>query len=167
MRSAAPVIVGIEALGTVEEYDPRAERWTRKTDMPTPRLHLSSAVVDGKIVVVGGGPEWPVPSAATEMYDPATDSWTRMADMPTPRVGVWAAALGGEVYVMGGLSWANEALRTVEAFDPKTNSWRQCRMCRRRASSSRRKRLPVRYLRSVAQQPTSPIAYGCRGSLTP
>ena len=80
---------------------------------------------DKQIYVVGGGPEWPVPTAATEMYNPATDSWATMADMPTERTGVWAAALNGRIYVLGGLGWENEAVATAEEFDPARNSWRR------------------------------------------
>ena len=108
---------------TVEEYDPATDSWTRKVDMPTPRLHLASAVVDGKIYVFGGSPEWAVPLAAAEVYDPATDTWSKVADMPTERTAVWAAALNGKIYVMGGLSWESEALGTVEVYDSDTNTW--------------------------------------------
>ena len=115
--------VGVDAVPIVEEYDPATDTWTRKADMPTARLHLTSAVVDGKIYVFGGGPEWPVPLAATEVYDPAIDSWTRKADMPTERIAMWAAALNGKIYVLGGLSWESAALATVEEYDPATDTW--------------------------------------------
>ena len=115
---------GVTEFPYVEEYDPATDTWTRKADMPTPRLHLTSAVVDGKIYVFGGSPEWAVPLAATEAYDPATDTWTKLADMPTPRTGIWAAALNGKIYVVGGIAWENEALATVEEYDPATDSWR-------------------------------------------
>jgi N-acetylneuraminic acid mutarotase len=111
-------------IAVVEVYDPATDTWTRKADMPTPRLHLTSAVVGGKIYVFGGSPEWAVPLAATEAYDPATDMWTKLADMPTPRTGIWAAALNGKIYVVGGIAWENEALATVEEYDPATDSWR-------------------------------------------
>ncbi len=41
-------------LTTVEEYNPEIDKWDTKTGMPTPRTALTSAVVNGKIFVIGG-----------------------------------------------------------------------------------------------------------------
>jgi N-acetylneuraminic acid mutarotase len=38
----------------VEEYDPVADTWTRKADMPTSRMGLSTSVVNGVIYAIGG-----------------------------------------------------------------------------------------------------------------
>ena len=96
--------------------------WTLKTDMPTARFLAGSAVVDGKIYVVGGAPVSMGKTNVVEEYDPATDTWTRCADMPTSRQGVRAAAVDGIVYAIGG---ADEVynLATVEAYDPTTDTW--------------------------------------------
>jgi N-acetylneuraminic acid mutarotase len=45
-------------LSTVEVYDPATNRWTKGSDMPTPRCLLSASVVDGKIYAIGGF-TWP------------------------------------------------------------------------------------------------------------
>jgi len=61
--------------------------WTQKADMPTPRMTHTSAVVNGKIYVIGGvssEPGWEGLSNVEE-YDPATDTWTRKADIPGAR----------------------------------------------------------------------------------
>jgi N-acetylneuraminic acid mutarotase len=96
--------------------------WTQKADMPTARSIAGSAVVDGKIYVIGGAP---VPfglCAVVEEYDPATDTWTRRADMPTARQGVVAAAVDGIIYAIGG--WKGSINnRNVEAYDPTTDKW--------------------------------------------
>ena len=75
-----------KALSTVEEYDPISSTWTRKTDMPIARTNMvgSSALVDGKIYIIGGDDNTTWGSPTVYEYDPATDTWTRKADMPTP-----------------------------------------------------------------------------------
>ncbi|MFC1712382.1 sigma-70 family RNA polymerase sigma factor [Candidatus Poribacteria bacterium] len=96
--------------------------WTQKADMPTGRSTAGSAVVDGKIYVIGGAP---VPfgyTAAVEEYDPATNTWTPRADMPTATQGLAAAAVDGIIYAIGGTAEARE-LSTVEAYDPATDTW--------------------------------------------
>ncbi len=66
-----------ERLTTVEEYDPATDTWTPKSPMPVGRIgHASSsASIDGKIYLVGGGGL--TPSAAyAEVYEyvPGLDS---------------------------------------------------------------------------------------------
>ena len=55
----------------VEVYDPVTDTWTKETDLPTPRLALSTNVVDGKIYAIGGGPAVNVnyPKAIVEAFD--------------------------------------------------------------------------------------------------
>jgi N-acetylneuraminic acid mutarotase len=99
--------------------------WMLKTDMPTARFIAGSAVVDGKIYVVGGAPRSGGITNIVEEYDPAADTWTRRANMPTSRQGVCAAAVDGIVYAIGGNGGAhnNVNFATVEAYDPTTDTW--------------------------------------------
>lgn len=41
-------------VGTVEEYNPATDTWTKKTDMATPRKRAAACVVNGEIYVIGG-----------------------------------------------------------------------------------------------------------------
>ena len=66
-----------ELLTVVEEYDPATDTWTTKSPMPVGRIgHASSsAAIDGKIYLVGGGGL--TPSAAygeVYEYEPGIDS---------------------------------------------------------------------------------------------
>jgi len=117
-------------LAALEEYDPVTNTWTRKDDMPTPRgwMSPSSAVVDGKIYVIGGGASWDEADCCkptVEEYDPSTDTRTRKADMPTGRDSLATVAVDGKIYAIGGLlSWDDLlGLRTVEEYDPATDTW--------------------------------------------
>jgi N-acetylneuraminic acid mutarotase len=115
-------------LSTVEEYDPVTNTWTRRADMPTARCDFvgSSAVVDGKIYVIGGDiwdGKW-IPTSTVEAYDPETDTWTRKADMPTARWGLATCAFNGKVYAIGGYPTTGfTGLTTVEVYDPVTDTW--------------------------------------------
>jgi len=62
--------------------------WSTKTDMPTPREHLASAVVDGKLYALGGFANGIGNLAVNERYDPETDSWETLEPMPTSRNGL-------------------------------------------------------------------------------
>ncbi|MHC4494638.1 MAG: kelch repeat-containing protein, partial [Planctomycetota bacterium] len=79
-----------------------ASTWTQRTDMPTARILAGSAVVDGKIYVVGGRSVSSGISKIMEEYDPAADTWRGRALMPTSRQGARAAAVDGIVYAIGG-----------------------------------------------------------------
>jgi len=114
------MLIGL--LGTASMIQ-EAGTWTQKADMPTARYIPGSAVVDGKIYVIGGAPVTLGFTAVVEEYDPTTDTWTRRADMPTARQGVVAATVDGIIYAIGGKSAERGDLSTVEAYDPATDTW--------------------------------------------
>jgi len=98
--------------------------WTRKSDLPTARLGLSTSVVNGKIYAIGGGYSIEGPhSRIVEEYDPVTDTWTKKADMPTGRIGHAASVVNGKVYVIGGDVRREVSGSEVEEYDPATDTW--------------------------------------------
>jgi N-acetylneuraminic acid mutarotase len=100
------------------------DTWTRKSDMPTRRLGLSTSVVNGKIYAIGGGYSIEGPhSKIVEEYNPVTDTWSRKADMPTGRIGHAASVVNGKIYVIGGDIRPEVSCSTVEEYDPSTNTW--------------------------------------------
>jgi RNA polymerase sigma factor (sigma-70 family) len=91
------------SLTIVEEYDPLADRWVEKSDMPTARSGLSTCVINGKIFAIGGGDQANnVPTSAVEVYDPINDTWEKKPDMPTARVCLKTNAVNGMIYTIGG-----------------------------------------------------------------
>ena len=60
------------ALSVLEVHDPRTDAWTTETEMPSPRAGAASAVIDGRLYVVGGFTATePIPAVSTlEIYDP-------------------------------------------------------------------------------------------------
>ena len=125
--ASEPSFLNGKELSAVEEYDPAADIWTRKADMPVPRGYLTSSnpVVDEKIYVIGGGKSG---LARVDIYDPIMDTWSRGTDMPTPRVLQATVAWDGRIYAFGGLSTLNtpvnrQGLNITEVYDPKTDTW--------------------------------------------
>ena len=115
-----------ELVSAVEVYDPETDTWTRKTDMPTARCGMGTAVVAGKIYTIGGLADNGKIMNVVEVYDPGTDTWTQKADMPTARWNLGAVEANGKVYaVCGNLlpPWEDGTLTLVEVYDPNTDSW--------------------------------------------
>jgi N-acetylneuraminic acid mutarotase len=116
-----------------EAFDPETGRWERRADAPTARNSAASAVIDGKIYVVGGrtfsrnadGSARQVNLPTLEVYDPATDRWETRASMPQAQGGLAAAAANGKLYVFGGEQWVPEHKVFGESwvYDPKTDRW--------------------------------------------
>lgn len=121
------------AQNTVYEFDPvrpAGSRWQLKSAMPTARLYLGAAAVDGIIYAVGGVSRvvQPVDLATVEAYDPATDTWSSRASMTTPRGGLALVGVnsnepgcGAHLYALGG--GYNTPLASAEMYDPAGDTW--------------------------------------------
>ena len=85
-----------------DAFDFSEKKWvTGLAPMPTPRAGYGSAVVDGRIVLLGGErPERT--NAEVEAYDPKSDRWSVLEPMAAPRHGIQAVACGGDLYVAAG-----------------------------------------------------------------
>lgn len=123
------VVGGVPDATALWSYDPASNTWeTGLAPMPTPREHLASAVVDGKLFVIGGRWDGVGNLAALEVYDPVADTWERLPDMPSRRGGLTAGATGGRIYVGGGEDpWARSGsgctYNTLEVYDTSTGEW--------------------------------------------
>ena len=133
---------GWKPIGMVYEYDPAADKWTKKKPMPLASHHVSFTEHKGKIYAFGGfvlpqsGPPAWVPIDNAWEYDPASDSWRALAPVPTKRGSPVAVSAGDRIYVIGdavagpGQSAVHPqrphtSVGTVEEYDPATNTWRQ------------------------------------------
>lgn len=86
---------------------PASLAWVEHADGPRPRVEVASAVLAGKIYVIGGFTTDGASSRAVDVYDPATDAWTAAPDYPYPlhhsfAVGVEEGQGPAGVYVFGG-----------------------------------------------------------------
>ena len=94
-------------LASTEVYDPGADAWSPLEDLPTPRSGGASAVLDGKLYVIGGQLPGNTVYKTVSRFDPATGHWETLADMPIELTGHRAVAVGSVIYVMGGFRTQN------------------------------------------------------------
>jgi N-acetylneuraminic acid mutarotase len=117
-------VMGDDVLATHEVYNPATNTWRKAAPMPTPRDHVASFVVGGKIHIIGGRTGATEANVANhDIYDPATDRWTAAPPMPTPRSSLAFAQLGDMLVVAGGECRNRMAYNEVEAFDVRNNRW--------------------------------------------
>jgi len=114
---------GVDALGTLEAYNPGTSSWTTKAPMPTPRIGIGVGVVNGILYAVGGFVPFVGNVATVEAYDPVANTWTPKASMPTPRAFLAVGVVNGVLYAVGGSDGSLAQGGPVEAYDPISNSW--------------------------------------------
>jgi hypothetical protein len=119
--SPAPEIAGV--LGEPSSIVlPGTGTYTARAALPTPRTSTSSAVLNGKLYVIGGyvlsnGDL----SKAVHAYDPNTDSWTARADAPLHTSYGVAATIGNFIYHTGG--GASHLGSYLSRYSDVSNSW--------------------------------------------
>ncbi len=118
------------ATNIVEEYNPKTNKWTQKTDMQKTRAGLSTCTINDKIYAIGGVRSlWEDTFYQTvEEYDPDKDIWVTKADMPTARAGLSTSVVNGKIYAIGGTNkqlgpYDYVGLSTVEEYDPVNDKW--------------------------------------------
>jgi len=114
-------------------YDPVTDSWTTKAPLPNAVWGYSSAVVDNKIYLIGGGNktlDGIFPVTLNQIYTPATNTWNLAEDVPK---GLWHAVAGAttdvlapkRIYVLGG-SYSEAAYNLTQTYDPETDAWTTC-----------------------------------------
>jgi non-specific serine/threonine protein kinase len=96
-------------------------KWEELPSLRHGRAAGAAAVVDGKIVVVGGQAEGKlVPE--TEVFD--GKAWRDAAPLPTPREHIAAAADREYLYAVGGRNLSSDNNSAAfERYDPKADEW--------------------------------------------
>jgi N-acetylneuraminic acid mutarotase len=109
------------------QYNPAADSWTRKRDLPVEGSAGVSGVINGKLYVLTrcedcDNPDYLPPNDPRFFgaYDPAADQWTPLALPPGGRDHQHGAAgvIGGKLYVAGGRETS-----ALDIYDPATNQW--------------------------------------------
>jgi len=110
-----------EVLATMEAFDSTLGTWQAVAPMHTPRHNFTSAVIDGKLYVVGGQSSEEIITSA-EVFDPETGAWDILPPMGLPRMNCSSAVIDGKLYLVGGDD-GNQALASIEAFDTRSRKW--------------------------------------------
>jgi len=110
----------------VEAYDPAANRWSAKPDLPVALHHAGAAVLDGALYVAGGFTKsddtiWS-PSDRVFRFDPSGEEWTERAPLPTARGGLAVTTLQGKLVAVSGYD-GQENPAAVEVYDPAIDQW--------------------------------------------
>jgi N-acetylneuraminic acid mutarotase len=121
----------------LDEYDPVKKIWTALPDAPHQRDHIQAAVINKKLVVVGGRQSSEITKEpyekaviATNVYDFKKKTWEHgtIGDIPTPRSGFSVAAHKDFLYVLGGESKTKSQAEKkvhadIEILDMKKMQW--------------------------------------------
>ena len=100
-----------------EMYDPEADTWIFRHDLPSFRSGLAATLVDEKIYTFGGESTESTFNN-NEQYNSKTDSWKSCPPMPTARHGLGSVPIDGKIYVIGGnLKPAGSGDNKNEIFD--------------------------------------------------
>lgn len=100
--------------------------WITRAPLPTARQELATAVLDGRIYVVGGMDAAGTALARVDVFDPEANSWSVAAPLPEPRHHLGLAAAQGRIYAIGGVSSTFPSFSTtssVFAYDPASDTW--------------------------------------------
>ncbi|MEH0929902.1 S8 family serine peptidase [Micromonospora sp. CPCC 205558] len=110
----------------VDVYDPKAGTWSTLVGVmnPAPRAAAGTAVVAGRIVLVGGC----VDSDCAEsdnvvVFDPTSRTFNTWADYPVDVSFVACGGIGNGVYCAGGTN--GQVLRSTYGYDPTAAAWTQ------------------------------------------
>ncbi|XP_073400557.1 actin-binding protein IPP isoform X2 [Dendrobates tinctorius] len=109
------------ALSCVERFDTFSQYWSTVSSLHQARSGMSTAVLEGKIYVVGGEKDSMI-FDCVECYDPVTKQWTAVASMNQPRCSLGVCSCHGAIYAMGG--WVGAEIgNDIERFSPEDNAW--------------------------------------------
>jgi hypothetical protein len=118
-------------------YDPANDTWSSMPPIPTAVSNHASAVVDGKIYIIGGVYHYDYPNEKfcriVQVFDPLTNQWSRGAPMPTDMALISAVSFVGSdlkerICVVGGaVDWSRwtgyKNVNWTQIYDPESGNW--------------------------------------------
>ncbi|MDB0031327.1 hypothetical protein N9E34_07650 [Opitutales bacterium] len=109
---------GSGAKNIAERYDPVTNTWETLNSMSVARAGLASAVLNGKLSVIGGEG-----LSSVEVFDPLNGNWSAGVALPSEVKYGTAITVSGQIYLVGGQNAGNNDLNQVLSFDSSTNLW--------------------------------------------
>ncbi|MEX5482000.1 Kelch repeat-containing protein [Bacillus velezensis] len=109
---------------SIYEYDPETDIWLEKNKLLTGVQYTTSALLDGKIYILGGGSSSKEVTSKVQVYNPKDNSVTELKGFTNKRMAASAASIGSKLYIIGGQSVYDSIsrqktglLNSVEMFD--------------------------------------------------
>lgn len=111
------------------EYDPVADKWTKKADYPGKGKNCYGTSANGKGYIAPGisfNGSGSIQHKDFWEYTPATDQWNKKADFPgLGDERLICFSIGGKVYVGGGSNHTTGTLiKDFWEYNPQTNQWK-------------------------------------------
>lgn len=112
-----------------ELYDPSSGQWSDTGSLHTARnFHNAVLLMNGKVLVAGGGGADKAGLRSAELYEPATGTWAFTGSMqeshghvgPSP---IAAVLPTGQVLIGGGYGLNGQMTTRSELYDPAIGSW--------------------------------------------
>ncbi len=118
------------SVGLSELYDPSTGTWTVNAALNVARqYHTATAMVDGRVLVVGGYNDDTGHLTSAELFDPHTGTWQPTGSLADARAAHSATLLpSGQVLVAGGATCCGAfltfvSLSSAEIYDPIAGTW--------------------------------------------
>ncbi len=100
---------------TVETYNIKSDKWTRKNDLPQILFKPAAVVINKQIIALGGATRIGGKDQCSDkifIYKPETDQWVKISNLPVKNVFFGCTSIDNKIYVIGGTngghpSWAN------------------------------------------------------------
>lgn len=112
----------VTSLKTVQEYDPIANTWKNKSNMPTARFFASIALVNERIYMIGGAPAEAQVFQTVEEFDPLNNTWETKNSMPVGMSRLAAGELDQLIYVSGGIDENHDDYSYFYVYDPSCDT---------------------------------------------
>jgi len=122
------IIISGTLVGYNEAYNPKTDKWTTKTPMPTPREDFAIAYYQNKIYCTGGiwssiSGKGALLTDTNEVYDIQTNTWSTKKPLPQALNGQQANVVEGQIYVIGGEDQKGKHLNDTFVYDPASDTW--------------------------------------------
>jgi hypothetical protein len=113
-----------------EVYDPAADSWTTKAEMPIPARDYASAVIGSKIYVLGGFAGSVFNCRQNQIYDTVSDDWNQGVSLPSSALYASGGVTNGEaapkhIYVFSISGWGGRGspVSDTQVYNLNNNSW--------------------------------------------
>ncbi len=119
-----------EVIADLEVYDPRDDRWEKRSRLPHPMSRYGLIAFEGKLYLFGGWDELAF-SDEVMVYDPLQDAWEIFDHLPEPTADLAVTVVGGVMHLFGGFN-EKGALDTHYLYFPQRkidgdNGWESAR----------------------------------------